>query len=287
MPYGELNGVGYSHRRSHVLLYCYPSDRDTFDRLLETLVTINNPKNEAHAYQTGNPYVALLCQYQIAQPLSYLRHLPKWYKHATNAPTHIDRTLYPEFRRLGQRPKHDWDDAKALFASARKLGFIRGHAGAGLLLTTPHPELDLIFAPKVSSPVWKTGKTFHQLLSSTEFQRTLEAAFPKATQACLADLIRQDPDTAAHSLMLLGVLEGGPAGLYRYLGQPAGEVTSDLFAWAPGPLSGLSEEEFVGRILANDLLYNVLFFKVSDALVAGQVTAADVPRFLADFTAAL
>jgi hypothetical protein len=285
MPYGELNPVPNSHRRAHALLYCYPSDRANFDRLLGPILTINNSKEEAGAYQTGNPYVAFLCQYQLAQPLAYLRHLPKWYKQGSGAPTHIDCRLYPEFRRLNQRPS-DWDDAQALFASARKLGVIRPHAG-GFVLARPHPELDALFAAQVPCAAWKTGKTLHQLLGRTEFQRAIETAFPGGTQAALADLIRQEPDSAAQNLIRLGVLEGGPAGLYRYAGQPAGEVTKDLFTWTAGPLSGLSEDEFVGRLLANDLLYSILFFQVSDALVAGQLTVADVPRFLAGFTNAL
>jgi hypothetical protein len=247
-PYGELSPLPNIQRRGHVLLYCYPPDRQTFERLLETVVTLNNSQHEAGAYCTGNPYVAMLCQYQLAEPLSYLRHLPKWYKHSNGVATHLDRGVYPEFRRLSQRPA-EWEDAQALFTSACQLGIVRPHSGDGFVLATPHPELDALFAPPVPCAVWKPAKTFQQLLGRPEFQRVLETALPKGTQPAPADLARQEPDSVARHLVLHGILEAGPAGLYRYAGQPAGDITRDLFVWKIGSLAGLAPDEFVGQML--------------------------------------
>ena len=94
----------------------------------------------------------------------------------------------------------------------------------------------------------------------------------------------------ADDLMQLGVLQPGLKGHYFLAYQPGpNEVCpAAFFPKRPGPLTGLSREDFIAELHGpagaenkpRDDLYSTVSWQVLDAVVDGRITLADLPPFL-------
>jgi hypothetical protein len=64
-------------------------------------------------------------------------------------------------------------------------------------------------------------------------------------------------------------------------------IPSNLYRRIPGPVAGLTHDQFVTQLMVNDELHNIVFWKVADAFDLGTLTANDVPPFIVEYLESL
>ena len=128
------------------------------------------------------------------------------------------------------------------------------------------------------------------MMRSPQVLDWLVAAFPERPDLHTAALrLAQEPDDRANlvaaELVQLGILRPGLKGHYLLNSRPEpGEpVPEGLFRRSPGPVAGLSREDFVAELHRNDELYTAVFWPVWSAFLAGKISPADAPAFLRQY----
>jgi hypothetical protein len=103
--------------------------------------------------------------------------------------------------------------------------------------------------------------------------------------AAKSEFLRNETDSqsVAGKLIELGILVPGPSRLYRLDFTPDSallDLPTQCFTQRPGPILGLTEQDFTAQLHKDDSLYNELFWPVLDAMDLGRISANDVPPFL-------
>jgi len=305
LPYATFRPIAGADPKTLAFLFCHPAQRKTLEDLLLVEANLSNPSNAepevARQYQIDTPYVAMLLQYALACPGGAQVDLQRAMRHANRMlaankvpPLFEANQNLPEVRLLPHRPD-DYDDACHLFrvaADARIMVPVGSGAERYNLLKT-EPRLRTLFAPDQFVSDWKTAEFFQDQLKTGAF-----VDFVQATYSHIADWItivqqlrsQSVPEQVAGELVRLGILEANPHGLYRMTQVPStrhARVPYGLYRPVPGPMRGLSEDEFVAELIRNDWLYNTVFWQVADALDQQRICPSQVPPFFIDYLQSL
>ena len=93
--------------------------------------------------------------------------------------------------------------------------------------------------------------------------------------------------TVIENLQEMGILKKVSGGLFRIDCSPPATLQHTppgLFTAKAGPLEGLSRDDFIGRLLDDDWLYNVVFWRALDALDEEHLAWEEAPVFLREYT---
>jgi hypothetical protein len=99
-----------------------------------------------------------------------------------------------------------------------------------------------------------------------------------------------DTPTVVGKLVDLGVLKRQSGGLFSIAATPqhdAIDLPEGLYERVVNRTVGLVEDAFVGQLMKNDWLYNIVFWQTADAYDRGLLSPEDAPDFMKQYLEAL
>lgn len=287
-PYCSCPVVGTRRPNTQAFLYCHPSQCHFWQATLDDLRFGDEGQNATLA--TGHPFVVVVQQVLLAGSLGANPQWQRWIAEANRAVGHTkieplkNRRNFIDIRLLRERVR-DHDDCEQLLAAAIKGRLVHevGSPPTGWTISQPDPRATHHFAPRTFGALWQPSETFHALLrSEPTFVAFVQQLFPALTDfsSVAVQLAHaHQPHDVAESLTTLGVLESR-TGQYRMARTPLSVLSHMprcLYRSEFGKLVGLSRDEFESRLLSDDDLYNVLFWRVLDTFQLCELTVNDVP----------
>ena len=286
-PRATFGGLSDCDVHQSCYLLCHSQDRPLLEELL-----LGEPlaPNYGGKYDTRNPFEAQLIQVRLAAPVGASR---EYWKCRAAANLQLKAGVvkeryplrqFPELRLLASRIRDRGDCARILAANRRHGDVYEVGDGAGRLALSQHdPRLHHLFAPTTFTARWQAPRTFAEALrGGGPFWDFLQAGHPRIPnfRGELAQLALNSTDEQiAEELSALGVVEGR-GGLYRLvrpMSTPQPGAPAHLYDRTYGDITGLSEEDFIGELVKNDLLYTILFCTALDRLQLGMLTERDLP----------
>lgn len=291
-PYAQIRTLGDSETLQESFLYCHPSERPAWLRLLRGQVTITEPQN-AGAYSLYGPYRVLLVQKTLIAPIGNLRAAWKWSAASNRVRRsglvqpliHCDRLI--DFRRLDRREK-DHGDCVQFFEAGLAAGriFEVGTSGDCFAFNGTDQETKWFFSEMTVSPRWLVAKDFHQLTGESLFVKELQKLFQELpTLAAVCDRLNNEDDASVvmSRLVSMGICarESGRFRLTRSPERLRDPWLSRIFEVTLGDQKGLSRESFVSKLQDDDTLYNALHWKLFDASLQGHINRNETPDSVA------
>jgi len=241
----------------------------------------------------------ILVQYALAGPGGAQVDLQRGMRHANRLlaankiKPFFDDHIH-EVRLLPIRPD-DYQHVQDLFRAAKDARIVVpvGSSSDRFNLLKTEPHLRPLFAPDRFEADWKTTEFFMQQLKTGRFVDYVQAIHPNLVDwLSVVQQLRAefDPRRVCIALAQHGIVEGNPHGLYRMTKVPLSQhmqIPYGLYSRRPGPVLGLSADEFVAELLRNDWLYNTVFWQLADALDQDRICAGDVPTFVIEYLQAL
>ncbi len=288
-PYLELPLIGTNVPQVQRLLHVSMHQRAEFVALLGNHVTISEPE-ATEAYHVTSRYVVVLEQELIAGPLGASKAVQRWRSVSNEAkrkgsvePIH-DVEQSGEFRFLRRRVKDRRDCGKIVEGALKAESIYAVNPEKTRFAPVRlDSRRERVFAPANATARWQPGREFVRLCAQSQFVRLLQQLHPEIsdiTRLCAKLGRESDPQVVVTKLVAKGILEE-ECGQYRMARCPArtaGSVPPQLYEFEQGAMVGLTRDEFVSRLLEDDLLYSHMFFAVLDAFDLGYVTANDVPH---------
>ena len=298
-PFATFRQITGAEPKVHRFLYCHPSERTAWEKLLRMQVQIAEVA-DPQAYGLQHPYAVVVAQYPLGAPGGAMQEFWNWMATGNQARRSqlvtplYDRRSYPEVRLLDERVK-EHEDCQQLLVAARKASIVHpvGDASACNALTKPDSRLEHLFSTRILVPQWRDANFFHTLLNlDASFVDFVLQRFPQISgfrQIALRLRREQDTEAVAEELTQLGILERGPYQFCISQVPPQGrlDMPDGLYSVEFGSLHGLAPDEFIAALYQNDLLYNVLFWGVCDALQLGLLSENDVPESVRRFVDSL
>ena len=292
--FGNLSGV---IENVHPFLYCFPKDRAEWREVFIGKLTFDEIEH-ADAYAMPHPYEVSVLQIQVAASIGAM---PEYHRACAAAclaertgkiPSHIDRQQLPEQRYLRNRVR-TIEDCEAVFKAGRIIDAIRIVTQDKFTLNRKDSRIDSVFAPRLWDMAELSAETlYHLLRNDVRFSSFLMRLFPD--QYDLSDELRvlkkDDSALALVNELVSRKILIDIGGRYRVnatfsgppMGAPRAMVTSKR-----GPLTGLTEQEFVSELFRNDQLYCILFFAVKDAYLLGHLSQNQTPPSAVEFARSL